>query len=230
MRFISRFVIALIAGLCFAALMPVRAQDATPPVTPPVTPGVPVPIVLFHDDFTTRADRWQLIDLGAKASINYDAAALRLTAKPANYAMWSIPDTSLMPAQFDLRAQAEWSSGSPDAQIGIVIDYHSINDMIVATIARDGQVRIGHYVFGVWTDLAPPVQLTLNIDHPIMIRAVVNADQILQLSVDDQPAQTLALSHFKAGTFGIFALSGASGQMNVSFQDFTVSTVASTSG
>ncbi len=194
------------------AAIPARADDTTP--TPPV--------VLFHDDFTARADRWRLIDL-SKASISYDPAALRLTAKPANYALWSIPDSDLKPTQFALSVQGTWTTGDDSALFGVVLDYQSDTDMTVVSIARDGTVRASAFYFGVLSDLAPSIKLTLDPSVAVTLHLVLSADHRLTITVNDQTAQNFKLSKFKAGQFGVFAQSGATGGISVAFQNFVVS-------
>jgi len=210
---IFRLSIMLFGLLTLAHLMP--TYDPTP--TPPV--------VLYRDDFSTRADRWRLFDLG-KAAIAYDNANsdLRLSAKAAHYALWSVPDTELKPVAFDMRVQVAWITGDADAQFGLVIDYQSDTDMLVVTVAHDGTVRVGRYYFGVWQDLSAPVRLTLdNSTAPITLDIRFSTDHHLSIMAAGQAAQTLKLDHYKAGNFGLFALSGAQGGINVAFQNFTVS-------
>lgn len=210
--------VVLIVSLALGPQTVFAQQDSPTPIPP---------IVLFRDDFTTHADRWKLISLD-KATIRYDekALALRIEAKPDNYALWSVPDTDLKPDRFDIQVQGTWVTGSSDALFGLVVNYRSDTDMLLATVTRGGQVRVGNYYFGVLTDLASPVQIQLDAAQPVSMRAVMsNTDNAHQLDiyVNAQKVQNVALDNFRAGSFGIFASSGGSGGLNVAFNNFTVS-------
>ncbi len=203
---------------------PIRAQTSAP------TPA-PNPITLFHDDFTTEADRWRLLDLGQKASVGYDISAgtLNVAVGASNYALWSIPDTDLALDQADVRVQADWSAGDSDSQFGLVLNYRSDNDMLVIAASRDGHVRIGYYRANAWTDLTPPVSVTFDPTQPIIVRALLvtigKAHRLLTF-VDDRIAQSITLTDFKAGKFGFFAQNGASGATALSLHNFIVNGLA----
>jgi hypothetical protein len=197
--------------------------------------ATPAPFVnqntLFHDDFTTKADRWRLLDLGQRASIGYDVSAgtLDVALGAAHYALWSIPDTDLMLDQADMRVQADWSVGGDDSQFGLVLDYRSDNDMLVVAVSRDGHVHTGHYRSNAWTDITPAVSVPFDPAQPVTIRAqliVVGKTHWLVTFVDDRIAQSIALSDFKAGKFGFFAENGASGATALALHSFTVNAVA----
>ena len=104
-RWLSGTVAALIGIFGWSAqATPIRAQSNV---------TTPAPNTLFHDDFTTQADRWKLVNLGQKASIGYDvqAGTLDVAVGAASYALWSIPDTDLALDQADMRVEADWSAG-----------------------------------------------------------------------------------------------------------------------
>jgi hypothetical protein len=208
-----------------AQSIPIHAQTSAPPA-----PGAN-PITLFHDDFTTEADRWRLLDLGQKASVGYDinAGTLNVAVGAAGYALWSTPDTDLTLDQADVRIQADWSAGGSDSQFGLVLDYRSDNDMLIVAVSRDGHVRIGHYRTNVWTDITPPVSVTFDPTQPVTIRAMlvtIKNTHRLATFVDGQFAQSITLTDFKAGKFGFFARNGASGATALSLHNFTVGGLA----
>jgi hypothetical protein len=211
-------------GCCLLALLtlnlptPVAAQTPTP--TPP-------PVLLFRSDFTTRAERWRLLEL-KKAAIRYMEDGLQLEITPANYALWSIPDTDLRPEQFDISLTGNWTSGAQDAEFGIVVQYRADTDMEVVTVSRGGRVRAGAYYYGVFTDQVAPAQVTLEADKPTTLRAefrkAKDAKITLQILVNGAKALTVPLdaADGKAGAFGIFAISGTDAGAAITFSDFTV--------
>ncbi len=200
-------------------IRPVRAADGIE--------TTPVPIdVLFHTDFTTRADRWRLTGDQSKGTIDYDESSLRFTTKAANYALWSVPDSDLKPDQFDMRVTGSWTTGANDAALGIILSYQSDNDMLLMTVSRAGQVRVGNLRFSKFSDLSKPVKLSLDATEPVQMRAVLsvlNGKRTLQIFVNDLQAQTIVLTAFKASTFGVYASSGTSQGLNAGFQLFSVS-------
>lgn len=225
-RLIGSVCAALIGMLgLFAPSTPVGAQSSNPP-SPSANP-----VTLFHDDFATEADRWRLLDLGKKASIGYNVSmgTLDVVVSTANYALWSFPDTDLALDQADIRVQADWSAGGSDSQFGLILNYHSDNDMLVIAASRDGHVRIGHYRAKAWTDLTPPMTLTFDPTQPIVVRATlltVRNVHRLATFVDGTLAQAITLTDFRAGKFGFFAENGATGAIAVSLHNFTVNGLA----
>lgn len=193
---------------------PANAQEETPAPQP----------ILFRSDFTTRAERWRLLDL-KKAVIRYLQNGLQLEITPARYALWSIPDTDLKPEQFDIELTANWSSGADDAAFGIVVQYRADTDMEVVSISRAGKVRAGTYYFGVFTDQIEPKQITLDAEKAVKLRAElrkVKDKTTLQILVNGEKALTLPLPAAKTGTFGIYAVSGEDPGAAITFSDFTV--------
>ena len=235
----------IVAGLMLGSTAVVQAQSAPTPTPPPTalsTPGTPT---LFHDDFVTRVDRWRIFSLGDKASIDYNVldGDLQVIAAAPNYALWSIPDSDLALDQVTISVQADWLSGAADAQFGLIFDYRNDNDMLVATISRVGQIRIGHYGYGVWKDIAPPQNLILpgsadnqtnppnDADQPFTMKVSITgtgAGRQVVISVNDQPAPPVALAAFKAGGFGLFAQNGTSGTINVALHNYQINTVNKT--
>ena len=204
---------------------PIRAQNSDPPAPNPNL------VTLFHDDFTTEADRWRLLDLGQKASIGYNISAgtLDVAISTTNYALWSFPDTDLALDQADVRVRADWSAGNTDSQFGLILDYRNDNDMLVVAAARDGHVRVGHYRAKAWTDIVPPVSLTFDPTQPMTIRATLltfGNTHRLATFVDGQLAQSLTVTDFKAGKFGFFAENGVTGAIALSLHSFTVNGLA----
>lgn len=204
----------------------ISAQTSVGTPAPPASQNT-----LFHDDFTTEADRWRLLDFGSNASVVYDigTGTLNVAVVAANYALWSIPDTDLLLDQADLRVKADWPTGSNDAQFGLVLDYHSDSDMLIVAVSRDGHVRIGRYRSHVWTNLTPAVRIPFDPTQPITVRAlliVIGKMHQLVTFVDNQIAQSITLLDFKAGKFGFFAENGASGTMSLALDSFTVNEVA----
>lgn len=187
------------------------------------TPTAP-PSVIFRSDFTTRAERWRLLDM-AKASVRYLAEGLNLQVTPANYALWSIPDTDLKPEQFDIELTGNWASGAQDAEFGIVVQYRTDTDMELVTISRSGKVRAGSYYFGVFTDQVAPAQITLEPEKAVTLRAElrkVKDKTTLQILVNGAKALNLPLPAAKTGSFGIYVVSGADPGAAITFSDFTV--------
>jgi hypothetical protein len=178
--------------------------------------------VWFHEDFSTRANRWRLLDLG-KAVVSYDDSALSLEAQPADYALWSVPDTDLKLDRYDIQVVANLVSGNDDARAGVIIGYRNENDMLVLAVSRRGNVYLGRYYFGVWSDVIPPTKVKLDPTQPVTLRAIIDADHALRLVVNDQPAGKTVIKNFKASSFGLFALSGKAGGVHVTFSRFVVS-------
>ena len=230
----------LLAGLLLGSTAAVRAQSAPTQTPIPTVVATPTALTLFHDDFITRVDRWRVFTLGDKASIDYSVldGDLQVVATAANYAFWSVPDSDLALDHATITLQADWLSGASDAQFGLIFDYRNDNDMLVATISRVGQIRFGHYMYGVWKDIAPAQRLTLpgsdinqtnrpnDADQPFTMKASISgtgASRQLIISVNDQLASPITLSAFKAGGFGLFAQNGTSGRIKVALHSYQIS-------
>lgn len=208
----------------------VRAESQTvAPATPPVVPN---PVILFHSDFSTHGERWKLISDSTDAAVQYVDNGLSLAITPANYAIWSYPDTDLRPGSADLSMTVGWESGADDAVVGLIIQYRSDNDMQIATLSRAGALRYGSYVRGVFTDAVAPIQVTLAPDKLIELRAVLNhtaakaglkAQDALAVFVNGVPALNLSFDAGRAGRFGVFARSGSAPGLNFILRGFTVS-------
>jgi hypothetical protein len=178
--------------------------------------------VWFREDFSTRANRWRLFDVG-KAVVSYDQSALKLRADPANYALWSVPDTDLKLERYDIEVVAKLVAGDNDARVGVIVSYRNDNDMLVVAVSRQGNVYLGRYYFGIWSDLIPPTRIKLNADQSITLRAAIDNDHALRIFVNDQAAGKTTIKNFRASSFGLFALSGKKGGVHVAFSRFTVS-------
>lgn len=191
----------------------VGAQGAATPDSAPVW---------FHEDFSTQANRWRLFDLG-KATITFEESTLVLRATPADYALWTIPDTDLKPDRYAMKVQVKLNGGDDEARAGMIISYRSDSDMLVLAVSRAGRVYLGRYYFGIWSDSIPPSQVNPEPDQPITLEAVLDSGHGLRLFADDQPAGQTALKDFRASGFGLFALSGQEGGVDAAFLRFTVS-------
>jgi hypothetical protein len=184
--------------------------------------------VWFHEDFSTRANRWRLLDVG-KAVVSYDQTTdettLNLRADPADYALWSIPDTDLKLDRYNIEVQFKLISGDDNARVGAIVSYRSENDMLVVAVSRTGTVYLGRYYFGVWTDLIKPTKVKLDPKQPITLRAVIDDKHALKLFANDLPAGQTIIKDFKASSFGLFALSGKKGGVHAAFSRFVVSDI-----
>ncbi len=177
--------------------------------------------VLFHEDFVTRANRWRLFDLPGKATIDYRQSALSMIAKPANYALWTIPDNDLKLQQYDIQADLTFVSGGDDSRVGLIISYHSDSDMLVLAVSPAGDVFLGRYYFGLWNDLIPPSKVTFN--GPVTLRATAGADHVLNIMVNDQPVGQTPLNDLQLDGFGLFGLTGSQGGLSALFHRLVVS-------
>ena len=185
----------------------------------------PTPAVWFHDDFSTRANRWRLVDL-EKAVVTYDQSALNMHATRSGYALWSVPDSDLKLDRYDIEADAKFGQGSSDSRVGVIIGYRSDNDMLVLAITRLGNVYLGRYYFGVWTDVITPLKVKLDPAKLVTLRAVIDKNHALRIFVNGQQVGKMTtIKDFRASGFGLFALSGKQGGVDVSFSRFVVSDV-----
>ncbi len=207
--------IVSLSGVLVGSGVVVRAEgDATPTPTH----------IWFREDFTTRANRWRLLDVG-KAVVAYDQSTLSLRADPADYALWSVPDTDLKLDRYNIEVDAKLLSGDDDARVGVIVGYRSDNDMLVVAVSRTGKVYLGRYYFGIWTDVIPASKVKLDPEQPITLRAVIDDKHVLKMFVNDQPAGQTVIKDFKASSFGLFAISGKQGGVQVAFSRFVVSDI-----
>jgi hypothetical protein len=180
--------------------------------------------IWFRDDFSTRANRWRLLDVG-KAVVTYDQSTLNLRADPANYALWSVPDTDLKLDRYNIEVEFKLIAGDDAARVGSIVSYRNDNDMLVLAVSRTGSVYLGQYYFGVWKDVIPATRVTLDSAKPIKLRAVIDEKHVLKLFANDLPAGQTVVKDFKASSFGLFALSGKKGGVQVAFSRFVVSDI-----
>ncbi len=190
----------------------VSAQGAATPDAAPVW---------FREDFSTRANRWRLFDLG-KAAITFEESTLVLRATPANYALWTIPDTDLKPERYAMKVQVKLNSGDDEARAGMMIGYRSDSDMLVLAASRQGRVYLGRQYFGLWSDVIPPSQVSLEPNQPITLEAILDSEHDLRLFANSQPAGQTTLRDFQASRFGLYALSGQADGIDAAFLNFTV--------
>jgi hypothetical protein len=212
-RAVSRVIVVIlvIGVLLGVGGYPVSAQDEEDAVH-----------VWFREDFSTRANRWRLFDVG-KAGVSYDQSTLKLRADPANYALWSVPDTDLKLERYDIEVTAKLVTGEADARVGVIISYRSDNDMLVVAVSRQGDVFLGRYYFGIWSNVIPPSRIKFDAEKTITLRAVIDNNHALRMFVNEQPAGQTTIKNFRASSFGLFALSGRKGGIHVAFSRFTVS-------
>src|SRR5439155_356939 len=174
--------------------------------------------VWFRDDFSTRANRWRLLDVG-KAVVTYDQSTdqttLNLRADPADYALWSVPDTDLKLDRYNIEVEFKLISGDDSARVGAIVSYRNDNDMLVVAVSRTGSVYLGHYYFGIWNDVIAPTKVKLDPQQPITLRSVIDDKHTLKLFANDLPAGQTVVRDFKASSFGLFALSGKQGGVQV---------------
>jgi hypothetical protein len=190
----------------------VAAQDVATPGAAPVW---------FREDFSTRANRWRLFDLG-KAAITFEESTLVLRATPADYALWTIPDTDLKPERYTMKVQFKLNGGDDEARAGMMIGYRTDSDMLVLAASRQGRVYLGRQYFGIWSDVIPPGQVNLEPGEPITLQAILDTRHDLRLFANSQPAGQTTLKNFQASRFGLYALSGQVGGVDAVFLNFTV--------
>lgn len=240
----GRFGIVLALWLALASAgAPLIANAA--PARPTPTPVAPVnettpsvtarsaPILLFQSDFSTHGERWRLCCDSTDAAVQYVENGLSLDITPANYAIWSYPDTDLRPGSADLTMTIGWQAGADDAVFGLIVQYRSDNDMTIATLSRAGTLRYGNYLKGVFTDAADPVQVTLDrAADSVSLRAVLQhgkpaADKSvtdsLDLYVNGTQSLKVSFPAGRSGRFGVFARSGSEPGLNFILRGFTVS-------
>jgi len=181
--------------------------------------------IWFREDFTTRANRWRLFDVG-KAAITYGQSGLSLRTDASDYALWSFPDTDLKLDRYDMEVEAQLIDGAGDARFGVIIGYRSETDLLVLVASRDGSIHLGRYYFGIWSDITPITKVNLDITKSVVFRAIIDKDHMLKMFNNGQSAGETTIQNFKAGGFGIFALSGNKGGMEVAFRRFVVSDIA----
>jgi hypothetical protein len=177
--------------------------------------------VWFHEDFSTRANRWRLYDLG-KATVDYSVNGLVLRATASQYAVWSIPDNDLKPDRYDIEADVKLNSGAADARVGMIIGYRSENDMLVLAVSPDGRVHLGRYYYGIWNDMIKPAKIKLDKKQVIKLQAIVDPNHSVRVLVNGQLAGQTTIQDFRAAGFGLFALTGKSGGVDAAFSRFTV--------
>ncbi|SRR5258708_191899 len=176
---------------------------------------------LFHEDFSTRANRWRLLDM-QKANVDYSADGMSLQAVLPNYALWTYPDTDLKLARFEIQTEAVFAGGGTDARAGMIIDYRADNDLLVLAVSRAGDVYFGDYYFGVWKDILPPIKVQLEAGNPVSLDIIVDANHNLRFLVNGQTTFRTVIKDFKAGSFGLFAMAGKHDGMHVTFRRFSV--------
>ena len=185
----------------------------------------PTPAVWFRDDFSTRANRWRLVDL-EKAVVTYDQSTLNMRVTRTGYALWSVPDSDLKLDRYTIEADARFGKGSSDSRVGVIIGYRSDNDMLVLAVTRLGNVYLGRYYFGVWTDVIAPLTVKLDVTKIVTLRAVIDKAHALRIFLNGQQVgKVTTIKDFRASGFGLFALSGKQGGVDVSFSRFVVSDV-----
>jgi hypothetical protein len=185
----------------------------------------PAARIWFREDFTTRANRWRLFDVG-KAAISYGQNGLSLRTATSDYALWSFPDTDLKLDRYHMEVEAQLVDGAADALFGVIIGYRSETDLLVLVASRDGNIHLGRYYYGIWSDVTPVTKISLDISKSVTFRAIVDADHVLKISINGQNAGETTIQNFKAGGFGLFALSGKKGGVEVAFRRFVVSDIA----
>ena len=219
------------AGVMLVGAIPGRvalAQDnSTPTPTAAATVGAATPHIWFHENFSTRANRWRLFDLSGKSTIAYEEPGqlpgLDLVAQVADYPFWTIPDSDLRLDHFDMTVSLSSLEGGEDSRVGAIVNYRAENDMVVMAISPTGTVSLGRFYFGVWTDLMPPAQVTIDLSQPITLRAKLDTDRNLTVTVNGNPGGTGQIEDFRPAGFGLFALTGQNGGVKVIFRSFIVS-------
>jgi hypothetical protein len=197
---------------------PTYAQTETPPTTPRT---------IFRTDFSTRADRWRLLRLIDKAQITYTDQGLLVMISRPKYALWTLPDTDLRPSAYQIQVRGVWGESSPDSEVGIVLAYRSDSDLLVATLARDGRIRLGAYKFGVFYDLTDPVNAPEG-NSSLNLSVRYTDQQEVMITINDQELLTHRLeSENPPGLFGLYAVSGESAGLAITFTEFSVNQLRS---
>lgn len=191
------------------------------------TPTGTTPHIWFHEDFSTRADRWRLFSVDGKSSVSYEEpgqpSGLALEAQAANYGFWTLPDSDLRLDHFNISVGLSAVEGGDDARAGVILNYRAESDMLVLAISPKGMVSLGHYYFGLWSDLIPPVQPVIDPSQPIILGATLDTDQNLTILINGQPNGSLQIKDFHPAGFGLFALTGQNGGVKAVFRSLVVS-------
>jgi hypothetical protein len=215
-RWATLFIVISMMGVLIFSPLSARADD---------NPTNPTARIWFREDFTTRANRWRLFDVG-KAAISYGQSGLSLRTAASDYALWSFPDTDLKLDRYDMEVEAQLIDGAADAMFGVIIGYRSETDLLVLVASRDGNIHLGRYYYGIWSDVTPVTKVSLDITKSVTFRAIVDTNHALKISINGQNAGETTIENFKAGGFGLFALSGKKGGLEVAFRRFVVSDIA----
>lgn len=215
-RWATLFIVISMLGVLVFSPLSARADDNS------TNPAVRI---WFREDFTTRANRWRLFDLG-KAAITYGQTGLSLRTAASDYALWSFPDTDLKLDRYDMDVEAQLVDGDDDALFGVIIGYRSETDLLVLVASRDGNVHLGRYYFGIWSDVTPVTRVSLDASKSVTFRATIGADHVLKMFINGQNAGETTIKNFRSGGFGLFALSGKKGGVEVAFRRFVVSDIA----
>jgi len=215
--------VCLASGLLLIGSIPTSRAIAQDEATPTATG----PHVWFHEDFSTRANRWRLFDLSGKSKVAYEEPGLppglSLEADTADYALWTLPDSDLRPDHFDLIATLSAVQGGDDSRAGVILSYRSESDMVVLAVSPAGMISLGHFYFGMWTDLVPPFQSGFDPTQPVTLHATLDTDHHLMVIVNGQSAGTTQLQDFRPAGFGLFGLTGQNGGIKVTFRSLVVS-------
>jgi len=185
----------------------------------------PTPISLFHTDFSTRADRWRLLDLKTSA-VRYQDDGLQLAVTAANKAVWTFPDSDLKPDEFAMKLTGTWNSGGKAAMFGLVTRYRTETDMQIVAVSREGKLYIGNYTGASLKLIGKTVQLKEKIGETVALEVLVRKAKTgltLTVTIDDNAPVTVALpAEKKPYSFGLFAQSGTEPGLAVTLNTLTV--------
>ncbi len=181
-------------------------------------------VVLFQDDFSDPASRWQgLAEPGATAG--YDGGAFRFQISEAERYYWSTPGLEFRDAR--LRVLVTKLSGADIGMFGLICRYQDAENFYFFTITGDGYYAVGKFedgvesLLGLQTMESGPAIMRGDVTNHLAVSCV---GESLILQVNGAELIRVRDGSFATGDIGLIAAALSIGDLEVQFENLSVTT------
>jgi len=175
-----------------------------PPVYAQSDPSTDEERVFIHDDFSTRAYRWELAQT-SKGLVAYQKGQLVFRIASPNFSLTSSPDTDLVLSRYRLRLTISASASDPASAVGVLWNRQGETDYYLLELSAAGLASVWRVEGQTRTPLLPATPFVLAPRYEVEI-LVYEGEFKIMLNGVALPA--LSDGVLRRGMIGLYARAG----------------------